>query len=96
MLVWCDHCHKETEQVLVSINSSRMTDKFLLTKFRCHECWKYNYSTADRPKYDTKKYPYLPRFEIKNDSENFVMIIDPNNFIREILDDDEAYDVLDE
>jgi len=86
MLVWCDHCNEETEQVLVSVNSSRMSDKFLLTTFRCHQCWKYNYGTSDRPKYDTKEYPFLPRFDAEN-NETFVLIIDSDDIIKDVLDE---------
>ena len=86
MLVYCDHCHEETNQILVSVNSSRISDKILLTVFRCHQCWKYNYSMTDRTKYDTNEYPYLPRFKVET-NEKFVMIIDSDDFIKDVLDE---------
>lgn len=83
MLVFCCHCHEETNQVLVCVNSSRSTYDILLTTYRCHQCWKYTYGMCDRTKYDTKKYPYLSESEIRINTRFF----DPTDLDDSIKDD---------
>jgi len=71
MLVHCCHCEEETNQILVQVNASKFGHEFLLTTYRCHQCWQYTYGMCDRAKWDTKSYPYLEETEPRNNTKFF-------------------------
>jgi len=79
MLVPCCHCHEETKQVLVQVNSSRFGHNFLLTTYRCHQCWKYTYGMCDRAKWDTKNYPKLEETEPRDNNRRILVVNEPFN-----------------
>ena len=79
MLVPCCHCHEETNQVLVQVNSSRFGYDILLTTHRCHQCWKYNYGMCDRTKWDTENYPYLEETEPRDNNRRILVVTEPFN-----------------
>ena len=78
MLVPCCHCHEETNQVLIQVNSSKSTYDILLTTHRCHQCWQYNYGMCDRAKWDTEIYPHLNETEPR-DNRRILVVTEPFN-----------------
>jgi|APSaa5957512535_1039671.scaffolds.fasta_scaffold20095_3 hypothetical protein len=58
--VFCDHCHDDTEQKIIKVETNTSKDTRLLTTYRCKVCGNENYGDAERSKFDTTVYPVKP------------------------------------